>query len=401
MGMPAIGTASAFLTVTAAAGAATGVPLPAVTAATVAAVAPAATTAGLTPATLTGPAARAVGRLGLTVIRAVSFGGGVLTACVPVLSLLLGMSPGTAAAGLSGVTAVGTTAPGATGLTGDTGMTAPGTTGLTGITGVGAPGITGLTATGTTGFTTVGGVGPEDGAATGVGTEGLMAATAAAPAAAPMTAATTGLITGATGGGVLGSAEPAGGAIGLIAGVTGGGTGGVTGEGGVTDSSEIDCVRRGGATDPTLPGWICAVPVEVRPGVGGSGSRREVSGLTCGGATTPGRETAAGGAGVSPPGVSGGGGGVDGLGGVGSIEVVGEVFSFWATLAVGETGVKAGRMRPVEETGGTTVIAGGVLATGVASRSWLPGRMMRLDRLAGMIGGASDPGVLAIGGGMI
>jgi hypothetical protein len=57
-------------------------------------------------------------------------------------------------------------------------------------------------------------------------------------------------------------------------------------------------------------------------------------------------------------------------------------------------------MRPVEETGGTTFIAGGVLATGVASRSWLPGRMMRLERLAGLVGGASDAGLANAGAGM-
>jgi len=97
--------------------------------------------------------------------------------------------------------------------------------------------------------------------------------------------------------------------------------------------------------------------------------------------------------------VKGGGGGWDELGGVGSIEgEVGE-FSFEPTLAVGETGFKAGRSLPVEETGGTTVIAGGVLGTSVASRSWLPGRMMRLERLAGVNGGAMGAaGVVAAGG---
>jgi hypothetical protein len=50
-------------------------------------------------------------------------------------------------------------------------------------------------------------------------------------------------------------------------------------------------------------------------------------------------------------------------------------------------------MRPVEETGGTTFIAGGVLTTGIASRSWLPGRMMRLERFTGLVSGASDAGL--------
>jgi len=78
----------------------------------------------------------------------------------------------------------------------------------------------------------------------------------------------------------------------------------------------------------------------------------------------PGRAIAAGGAGVASPEVVGGGvGGVGELGLVGSIEVAGEA------VAGGALGVKAGRIRPVEETGGTTVMAGGVFATGVASRS--------------------------------
>jgi hypothetical protein len=110
----------------------------------------------------------------------------------------------------------------------------------------------------------------------------------------------------------------------------------------------------------------------------------------------PGRAMAAGGAGVASPEVAGGGvGGVGELGLVGSIEVAGEA------VAGAALGVKAGRIRPVEETGGTTVMAGGVFATGVASRSWLPGRMMRLERLAELVGGAKDAGVDAAGGGIM
>ena len=65
------------------------------------------------------------------------------------------------------------------------------------------------------------------------------------------------------------------------------------------------------------------------------------------------------------------------------------MFSFEATLADRRDRVRKRQpVRPVDETGGTTVMAGGILGTGVASRSWLPGRMMRLERLAGVSGGA-------------
>lgn len=92
-------------------------------------------------------AAPAAGRLGLTVIRAVSFGGAFLTTDVPDFLFVSAMGAGVAAAGLSG-------APGTTGLTG---ATAPGVTGLIGLTGVtgrtgAAPPMAGAGATGATGL---------------------------------------------------------------------------------------------------------------------------------------------------------------------------------------------------------------------------------------------------------
>jgi hypothetical protein len=82
-------------------------------------------------------------------------------------------------------------------------------------------------------------------------------------------AGTTGLTTGDAGGGMVGREDPTGGATGLIAGITGGGTVVFGEDGGAIDSSEIDWVRRGGATVPGFTS-ICAVPVDERTG-GGTG----------------------------------------------------------------------------------------------------------------------------------
>jgi hypothetical protein len=140
---------------------------------------------------------------------------------------------------------------------------------------------------------------------------------------------------------------------------------------------------------------------------------REVSGLTGGGAMTPDERTAARGAGVAP-GVGGGivgpvavGGGVRGLGGVGSILAgAADLLSSLATTAATTAAAApktaasaAGARRWLLVTGGTTVIAGGVFAKGVASRSTLPARMILLERFTGVKGpvgtGAGD---MAAGG---
>lgn len=113
--------------------------------------------------------AGAAGRLGLTVMRAVSLGGADLTTAVPVFALGSGGgATGVAVAGFRGATpgAGGTAAPGVTGLTG---KTAPGATGLTGLTGAAAAGLAG--AAGDVGMT--GGGGPALGVPTGVGGGGV------------------------------------------------------------------------------------------------------------------------------------------------------------------------------------------------------------------------------------
>ena len=128
-----------------------------------------AATAGTAPATgfamgKLPPARTAVGgRLGLTVMRAVSFGGAVLTMEVPVLLLGSGVEAGVEETGFNGalprggrpITSVGGVGdvagvvPGTIGLTGLTGATAPGTTGLMGLTGTtGLMGLTGTPAAG-------------------------------------------------------------------------------------------------------------------------------------------------------------------------------------------------------------------------------------------------------------
>lgn len=119
--------------------------------------APAATaTAGAAPATAfaTGkfPGARtaATGRLGLTVIRAVSLGGAVLTMEVPVLPLGWGIDAGTEATGFIGMLGGGGTTTVVAGVD-EAGGVPPGTTGLTGLngaTGLSGPAGTGRTAPG-------------------------------------------------------------------------------------------------------------------------------------------------------------------------------------------------------------------------------------------------------------
>ena len=166
-------------------------------------------TVGIPPA---GRAVAALGRLGLTVMRAVSLGGAALTTVVPDFLFGSGM---TAADGASGF--IGATEEGETGATGEAvapperiGLTTPGApatlTGLMGVTGdpeeTGETGVaeTGLTATGKTGLT---------------------AEATTAPIAAPPAAAAAVVEIGATG---LGTTD----------------AGAVTTEG-------RDCVRRGGA----------------------------------------------------------------------------------------------------------------------------------------------------------
>jgi collagen type I alpha len=217
------------------------------------------------------------GRLGLTVMRAVSLGGAVLIAVVPDLDC------GTAAIGALGLS--GETGAAAPGLTGETGMT-----GLTGETATGtAPGTAGLTATGVTG-----------------GVAGLMAATAAAPAAAPTTAAAA---TGRTGFGATTGIGVAGLAVEettvVLAGVRrGGATVGLGGSeedesgaaGGFMDNGVG--TRGGGATDvvffsgvsgsgsstdvdddgtPGVAGWLDRI-VAGRIGMAGAASIRRVPG---------------------------------------------------------------------------------------------------------------------------
>jgi len=92
-------------------------------------------------------------------------------------------------------------------------------------------------------------------------------------------------------------------------------------------------------------------------------------------------ETAAGAAGGGTVAV---GGGVAGVGGVGSIGALAGLSSLATTTPASApaTAVAAGARRWLDVTGGTRVMDGGVLATGVGSRSTLPARMMRLERLA-------------------
>lgn len=154
-----------------------GLPEPALAATTAAAPAAAAATMGTAPAgfavgILPGDRTAAAGRFGLTVMRAVSFGGADLTMEVPVLLLgggtgtgdettgFSGTLPGgggttTVVAGVEGVTGVIPGAigliglNGATGLIGLTGRTAPGPDFAAGRTGAGGiPGLAGATAPG-------------------------------------------------------------------------------------------------------------------------------------------------------------------------------------------------------------------------------------------------------------
>ncbi len=245
-----------------------------------------------------GAAGRAApGRLGFTVIRAVSLGGAVLIAVVPDFDC---GTAATGAFGLSGETALGATAPGTTGLTGLTAVgVTPGLTGWTGCTGLTAVGVvpatTGLTATGVP---------------VGAGAEGVMALTTAAPAAAPATAAAA---TGRTGFGAATGTAVGGGGIGLAVeettvvllagGRRGGATVGLTeveGEGsgaagGFMDEGALG-TRGGGATEvvffwgasgsstdvdddgtPGVDGWLDRM-VAGRIGMAGAASSRRVPG---------------------------------------------------------------------------------------------------------------------------
>lgn len=114
--------------------------------------------AGTATAGRTAPGAP--GRLGLTVMRAVSLGGALLTTDVPVLTtevpdlgLVSGVAVGVAARGLSGGLAPGLPT-GEIGLMGETGETPPGVIGLIGLTGAGGAPVEGLA----NGWTGAGGV---------------------------------------------------------------------------------------------------------------------------------------------------------------------------------------------------------------------------------------------------
>ena len=138
------------------AGVAEGLPAAAGLLGTVLAAGDALTTAVPEPALVTGVAAGrtalgAPGRLGLTVMRAVSLGGALLTTEVPDLGLVsIGGVVGVVARGLSGEGAPDGT-PGVTGLMGETGEMPPGVTGLIGLTGEGAAAPGAGLATGWTG----------------------------------------------------------------------------------------------------------------------------------------------------------------------------------------------------------------------------------------------------------
>lgn len=143
----------------------------------------------------TGLAAPMPGKVGLTVMRAVSLGGWPLTGEVPDLVLPpLGAGEGVVTEGFKGDGATGSTgrvvAPDAIGLTGIIGVTppgdgapaAPGITGMMGLIGAGPPGVSGLAPriTGITGLTsgvpvaaTEGMLGFTTGTAPGTGGPGL------------------------------------------------------------------------------------------------------------------------------------------------------------------------------------------------------------------------------------
>jgi len=200
-------------------GLAVGLAAPAATAAPTAAPAAAAAAIGTAPAAgfavgrfSPGRAAPA-GRFGLTVMRAVSFGGALLTTAVP--DLLFGSVTPEAgevttgfsgpAPGAGGVTTVVAAAGWAANVVGRTGLT--GATGAIGATGAAPTGLMGLTGS------TAAGAGLTPGGTGATGATGLMGETPPA--------------VGMTGGGGTGLGAPVG--VGL---------------GGVS----IACVRRGGAT---------------------------------------------------------------------------------------------------------------------------------------------------------
>ena len=152
-GAPTAGVAPGAAGLTVAARAVAPLDLTMVVAGLAVGLAPAATTAAAAaPATATGtaepagfavgklpPARTAVpGRLGLTVMRAVSFGGGVLTMEVPVLAFGSGTGIGAAEPGFRG------TLVGGGGAITDAAGVPPGPMGLTGAMGAGPPGMMGL-----------------------------------------------------------------------------------------------------------------------------------------------------------------------------------------------------------------------------------------------------------------
>lgn len=207
-----------------------------------------AATAGTRPA---GAAGLAVGkfpprpgRLGLTVMRAVSFGGGDLTTDVPVFEFGSGRFAGVVEVGFNG------TAPGAKGVTGTAGEE-PGATGRTGLTGVMPPGTTGRR-------------------------PGLTGRTALGPGLAPgMTGG--GGITGFAGPAPPGEGRTGGGGPALGVPVGGVGLGGVS----------MGWVLLGGAASPCWveAGEVGPVAVEASP-FDSAGTRSDVVGETRGGGTT-------------------------------------------------------------------------------------------------------------------
>lgn len=197
------------------------------------------------------PARTAVaGRFGLTVMRAVSLGGALLTMVVPDLGFWAPVGAGTAAAGFIGTPPGGggvTTAVAAAGAVGAGGTAAIGAAGFEGTTGAGAPGAAGRT--GLTGRTAPGAFAPGNtgaGGMTGAGGNGR----AGAPGA----------------GGITGGGGPA---LGVPVGVEG--------------VLSMGCVLLGGGTDAAV-GVGAVETAGVEGGV--AGRMAVVVGETRGGAVT-------------------------------------------------------------------------------------------------------------------
>jgi collagen type I/II/III/V/XI/XXIV/XXVII alpha len=245
------------------------------------------------------PTARtaAGGRLGLTVMRAVSLGGALLTMVVPDLLFGSVIEPGVEAAGFSGtppggggVTSVVAGATGAGGVTGVIGAGGvPGTSGLTALNGAGAiaatgligetgaggaPGAAGLTALNGAGVIAATGLMGETGAGGAPGTTGLRAPMGAG---AP---GTTGRDPGGTG--VAGIAGLAG-RVAPGAGMTGGGGPAlaVPVVGKLAGGVSMGCVRRGGAKTDSIEAAGAFMTPELA-----AGRMAVVVGETRGGAVT-------------------------------------------------------------------------------------------------------------------